>query len=193
MEDKMNKILILFISSIFCIILSCSDPVSTGDGAPMAPPWVEITAVVDSIPSVGQTGGVHFQIIVVGKNGSLPLLTDKDTVNHINVSFLNESKTRKTIISGDTAWSGVVSIDDTISLNTQFTPIKTSFVYCTFEGGYREFDWMIELIISYRILYDNGTFNTPNIGAPPSALLYVNTITGDTFLDIKTNNRKHLE
>lgn len=192
------KKLIAFVA--ICGILffvSCSEPISTDKGGEPNPPrWVELAVKIDSLPAVGKTGSMQFKFIVTGKGDKLPVAYETgDTMNYIRISFKPDpGRQRFTIMSGDTLWEGKVSFLENITLNTQFKPLKTSNIYFTLDGGYREFDWAVYILIGYYHQKASGELIAPFMGNldppfnnPEYAYLYINTKTRDTYIKIKAN------
>lgn len=188
----MKKIMAFLSVCIALNFLSCSEPTSTDTGGDPNPPrWVEMSVKIDSLPAVGKTGSFQFQFIVTGEDNGLPFYSDtNNTVNYIRISFYPDpGRQRYTTMTGDTLWEGKVSFLDTINLTTQFTPEKTSNIYFTIDGGYREFDWAVDILIGYYHLNESGElipiFGNPGFNNAQYGYIYVNTITGDVYIQIK--------
>ncbi len=189
------KKIIAFLFSVYIglICLSCSEPVSTDKGGEPNPPrWVEMSVKIDSLPAVGKTGSFQFQFIVTGEDNRLPSSSEtSDTmVNYIRFSFYPDPGRQSfTAMSGDTLWEGKVSYLDTIKLTTHFTPEKTTNIYFTLDGGYREFDWAVGILIGYYYLNESGDlipiYGNPGFNNAPYGYIYVNTKTGDVYIQIK--------
>ncbi|MCP5061041.1 MAG: hypothetical protein GY936_01065 [Ignavibacteriae bacterium] len=188
---KKNLFLKIFLVLLF---FSCSNPITTDTGGePVLPRWVELSVNIDSLPAEKKTGSLQFQFIVTGDGDKMPVAFEtKDTVNYIRISFHPDpGQQRTTIIKGDSLWEGNISFLDTISLKTQFLPMKTTYVYSSHNGEYREFDWAVNILVGYYIedkgsLVGYGGNPDPSmpLNNPTYATLNINTKTGDTYLKI---------
>ncbi len=192
---EMKNLIIIIALVVGLFFQSCSELTTPDNGGEPRPPrWIELTVKIDSLPAVNKTGSIQSTFIVKGLGDKMPVFYDSlrntKTLNYIRISFNPDpGGERYTIMSGDTAWEGTVSFMDTIVLNTQFKPTKTP--YWTAAGDdLREFNWLVEFLIGFYYKDSSGNLTAfwgnldPSLRNPRYAILYVNTETGDTLLDI---------
>lgn len=188
----MKYLHVLLVMSIVWITFSCSNPTAVTGGEPKPPKWLDVSYEINSIPAVGKKGNIKFQFVVTGnKDTALEVYSGEDTVNYMRISLKTPyAQNKETIVEGDSTWEGNIVHLDTIKFKTEFTPIKTDYVYFTLNGGYREFDWKVDVYVGFYI-EKNGELESyygnpnPNIRFPGPLYcnLYINTETGDSYLE----------